>query len=136
MTIRAAAAAAVLLCAAASPAAGQADGPSYDQLTRCAAFNLVMERLAAIGPDGMPRQNQTPAENFGHQSAALLVIAAMTGEKMPQAVQADVLAQADALIQVLRAGDAGEADLRTDLESCTALGQAALSALSPRPARR
>jgi len=129
MKIHPAGAAAALL-ALALPAPSRADDAklTYESVTHCAAFNLLLAQVAGAGEAA--DRHKAEAESYTDQAAALMVVAAMLNKSTPQAVQADVTARNDQMIRIL-AGDRAGADrlVEDSFESCSEMGKAAKQAV-------
>ncbi|MFM5924226.1 MAG: hypothetical protein ACKOPG_08590 [Novosphingobium sp.] len=130
MKFRIAAAAAALLAVAMPTASSAADdGMSYDKLTHCAAFNMLLSQVMSVGDDKDKPENKTQAETFTNQAAALMVVATVTSKKDPKVVQADVSAENDKMIASLSEKGAADKLVGDNLETCNAMGKAAYQAV-------
>lgn len=130
MKFRAFAAAAALVAMAVPGVSTAADDDlSYGKLTHCAAFNMLLAQVMSVGDDKDKPESKAQAETFTNQSAALMVVATVVSKKTPEAVQADVSAQNDVMINSLGQKGAAEKLVNDNLETCNNLGKAAYQAV-------
>lgn len=128
--------AALIALAAPATAFAAEDTLSYEKLTHCAAFNMLLSQVMSVGEDKDKAQNKAQAETFAKHSAALMVVATVSSKKDIKLVQGDVATQNDAMIKSL--GEAGAADrlVSENLETCSAMGQAAFLAIEEATAKK
>ncbi|HOB12831.1 MAG TPA: hypothetical protein PK680_06880 [Novosphingobium sp.] len=130
MKFRAIAAAAALFAMAVPSVSTAADDDlSYEKLTHCAAFNMLLAQVMSVGDDKDKPESKAQAETFTNQSAALMVVATVVSKKDSKDVQADVSAQNSAMINSLGEKGAAEKLVGDNLETCNNLGKAAYQAV-------
>lgn len=122
-TLAASAAAASLVLAA--PASAKDDDLTYETVTRCAAFNLLLAQVYGTG-DGA---DKTKVDLYTDQAASLMVIATMMTSAGNDAVAADIKKQNAAMLDMISDDKATDKLLNDNLEECTNLGQAAKEVL-------
>lgn len=106
------------------------DDLSYEKLTHCAAFNMLVSTVMSTGKDKDSAESKATAETYTNQAAALIVVASIVGKKDTKVVQEDVFSQNDKMVNSL--GDSGYADklVNDNFETCTNLGKAAYAAIT------
>lgn len=132
MKFRAVAAAAALF-AMAMPTVSTAQANndlSYDKLTHCAAFNMLVSTVLSTGKDKDTAENKATAETFTNQAAALIVVAGIVGKKDTKVVQEEVFAQNGKMIDSLGDSKAAEKLVTDNFETCNNLGKAAYAAIT------
>lgn len=131
MKFRAVAAAAALF-AMAMPTVSSAQNTdlSYEKLTHCAAFNMLLSQVMSTGKDKDTAESKASAETFTNQAAALIVVATIVGKKDSKVVQDDVFSQNTAMIGSLDKSGAAEKLVTENLETCNNLGKAAYAAVT------
>jgi hypothetical protein len=126
MKIRIAATAAALL-AMAAPAAAADGALTYQSVTHCAAFNLLLAQVYSAGDQAAA--TATEIDTFSNQAAALMVVATAMNNSTTEQVQADVTAENDTMIASLDGDGAAEKLISDNMVSCTVMGQAAKETL-------
>lgn len=124
-----AAAAALFSMAMPSVATAQDNDLSYEKLTHCAAFNMLLSQVMGAGEGKDKPENKASVETFTNQAAALIVVASAVAKKDSKVVAEDVFAQNGKMINAL--GDTGTAEklVGDNLETCNNLGKAAYAAI-------
>ncbi len=125
-----AAAAALFSMAMPSASMAQSDELSYEKLTHCAAFNMLLSQVMNTGDGKDKPENKASAETFTNQAAALIVVATVVSKKDSKVVTDDVFAQNGAMINSLGQSGAAEKLVTDNLETCNNLGKAAYAAVS------
>lgn len=126
MRIRFAAASAALL-ALAAPAAATAPELTYQTVTNCAAFNMLLAQVYSAGDQAAAKK--ADIETYSGRSAALMVIAATMSSSTAEKVTTDVTAQNDAMIKSLGGDGAIDKLLADNMSNCEVMGQAAKETL-------
>lgn len=124
-----AAAAALFSMAMPSVATAQDNDLSYEKLTHCAAFNMLLSQVMGTGEGKDKPENKASAETFTNQAAALIVVASAVAKKDSKVVAEDVFAQNGKMLNSL--GETGSAEklVSDNLETCNNLGKAAYAAI-------
>lgn len=131
MKFRALAAAAALFAMAMPTAStAQSDDLSYEKLTHCAAFNMLLSQVMSMGADKDKPENKASADTFTGQAAALIVVATAVSKKDSKVVTDEVFAQNDTMLKSLGGEGAAEKLLKDNLETCNNLGKAAYAAVT------
>lgn len=126
-----AAAAALFVMAMPTVSTAQAnDDLSYEKLTHCAAFNMLLSQVMSTGKDKDSAESKASAETFTNQAAALIVVASIVGKKDAKVVQEEVFSQNTAMINSLDKAGAAEKLVTDNLETCNNLGKAAYAAIT------
>lgn len=102
-----------------------ADGPTYDGVTQCAAFNMLMAQAYSAGDDAAA--NKDEIELYTGQAAALMVIATMMQGTESAAVTAEIKRKNDAMVALVSDEKAFGKLLDDNFEVCTSMGKAAKS---------
>lgn len=125
-------AAAVALFSIAIPSVATAQGEdlSYEKLTHCAAFNMLLSQVMSTGDGKDKPENKKSAETFTGQAAALIVVATAVSKKDSKVVTDDVFAQNGAMINSLGQAGGAEKLVNDNLETCNNLGKAAYAAVT------
>ncbi len=118
---------AAVMLALAAPAAAADEPPTYQNVTHCAAFNLLLAQVLTAGNKADAKQAEI--DNYSNQAAALMVVAATMSNLSTDKVHADVTVQNDAMIKSLNGGGAGEKLIGDNMVNCDAMGQAAKQTL-------
>lgn len=130
MKFRAFAAAAALLAMALPTASTAADDDlSYEKLTHCAAFTMLLSQTMSTGDGKDKPENKASAETFTNRTAALIVVASAVSKKDSKLVAEDVFTQNGAMINSLGEEGAAEKLVGDNLETCNTLGKAAYAAI-------
>lgn len=130
MKFRAFAAAAAMLAMAMPTASTAADDDlSYEKLTHCAAFNMLLSQVMSTGDGKDKPENKASAETFTNQAAALIVVASAVGKKDSKVVAEEVFAENGKMINSLGEKGAAEKLVGDNLETCNNLGKAAYAAI-------
>lgn len=132
MKFRAVAAAAAMF-AMAMPTVSTAqakDDLSYEKLTHCAAFNMLVSTVMSTGKDKDSAESKATAETFTNQAAALIVVASIISKKDTKVVQEDVFAQNDKMVNSLGQTGAAEKLVNDNFATCNDLGKAAYAAIT------
>jgi hypothetical protein len=124
-----AAAAALLSMAMPTVATAQGDDLSYEKLTHCAAFNMLLSQVMGAGDGKDKPESKASAETFTNQAAALIVVASAVGKKDAKVVAEEVFAQNGKMISSLSDKSAAEKLIGENLETCDTLGKAAYAAI-------
>jgi hypothetical protein len=124
MKIRIAAAA---LLAMAAPATAADGAVTYQSVTHCAAFNLLLAQVYSAGDQAAAKT--TEIDTFSGQAAALMVVATAMNGATTEQVQADVTAENDTMIASLDGEGAADQLISDNMVSCNAMGQAAKESL-------
>lgn len=124
-----AAAAALFSMAMPTVATAQGDDLSYEKLTHCAAFNMLLSQVMSTGDGKDKPENKASAETFTNQAAALIVVASAVGKKDSKAVAEEVFAQNGTMLNSLGQDGAAEKLVGDNLETCNNLGKAAYAAI-------
>lgn len=124
-----AAAAALFSMAMPSVATAQGNDLSYEKLTHCAAFNMLLSQVMGTGDGKDKPENKASAETFTNQAAALIVVASAVAKKDSKVVAEDVFAQNGVMIKSLGETGAAEKLVSDNLETCNNLGKAAFAAV-------
>lgn len=125
-----AAAAALFSMAMPSVATAQGEDLSYEKLTHCAAFTMLLSQVMSAGDGKDKPENKASAETFTKQAAALIVVATVVSKKDAKVVQDDVFTQNGTMINSLGESGAAEKLINDNLETCNNLGKAALTAVT------
>lgn len=124
-----AAAAALLSMAMPTVATAQNADLSYEKLTHCAAFNMLLSQVMSTGDGKDKPENKASAETFTNQAAALIVVASAVGKKDSKVVAEEVFAQNGTMLNSLGQDGAAEKLVGDNLETCNNLGKAAYAAI-------
>lgn len=124
-----AAGAALLAIATPSISSAQDDNLSYPKLVHCAAFNMLLGQVMNANAANGDKNDEARADLFVNQAAALMVVATAVSKKDSTAVQEEVFAQNDAMVQSMAQEGAAESLMRDNLETCSDLGKAAYQAV-------
>lgn len=124
-----AAAAALLSMAMPTVATAQSADLSYEKLTHCAAFNMLLSQVMSTGDGKDKPENKASAETFTNQAAALIVVASAVGKKDSKVVAEEVFAQNGTMLNSLGQDGAAEKLVGDNLETCNNLGKAAYAAI-------
>lgn len=105
------------------------DAMSYEKLTHCAAFNMLLGQVMGTGEGKDKPENKASAETFTNQAVALIVVASAVAKKDSKVVTEDVVAQNGKMINSLGEKGAAEKLVGDNLETCNNLGKAAYAAI-------
>jgi hypothetical protein len=121
------AAAAAALLAAATPAAAAEGDLTYQSVTNCAAFNMLLAQV--YKSDAQAEAKKAEIATYSGQAAALMVIAATMSKSTAEKVSIDVSSQNDAMIKSLGGEGAIDKLIADNMVTCTVMGQAAKETL-------
>lgn len=110
---------------AASGPAAAAGSVSYDGVTQCAAFNLLLAQAYSGGVNAAAHKDEI--ELYTDQAAALMVVAATMPGNDKDAVSAEIKRKNDAMVALVSDEKAFGRLLDENLEACTNMGKAAKS---------
>lgn len=112
-----------------APTASRADsGLNYDDVARCAAFNLLTSQIFSEGSEA--EKNQDRIKKYQNQAVALIVLAAAISKQDTDTVIADVKARNQAMYASLSNEEATTKLINDNAKYCNSLGEAAVEALA------
>ncbi len=106
------------------------DGLKYDDVARCAAFNLLSSQIFSEGSEADKEKNKDRAEKYKNQAVALIILGAAISKQDTEKVIEDVKARNQAMYALLGDEQAAGKLIQDNAKYCNSLGEAAVEALA------